>query len=124
MLGVDADVSFLGKIEAVAPLLAAAQVFLLPSETESFGLGALEALASGVPVIATRVGGLPEVVRDGETGLLFPVGNVDGMAAAAIALLRDRARWETMSAAGAADARARFALNAIVPQYEALYGHA
>ncbi len=124
MLGVDADVSFLGKIEAVAPLLAAAQVFLLPSETESFGLGALEALASGVPVIATRVGGLPEVVRDGETGLLFPVGDVDGMAAAAIALLRDRARWETMSAAGAADARARFALNAIVPQYEALYGHA
>jgi N-acetyl-alpha-D-glucosaminyl L-malate synthase BshA len=120
-LGVDADVSFLGKIEAVAPLLAAADIFLLPSETESFGLSALEALASGVPVIATRVGGLPEVVQDGETGLLFPVGDVEGMADAAIALLRDRVRWAAMSHAGAADARARFALNTIVPQYEALY---
>ncbi len=121
VLGVEQDVSFLGKIEAVAPLLAAADIFLLPSETESFGLSALEALASGVPVIASRVGGLPEVVRDGETGLLFPVGDVEAMAGAAVALLRDRARWAAMSAAGAADARARFALDAIVPQYEALY---
>ncbi len=83
--------SFLGKLESVAPLLAAADLFLLPSQTESFGLSALEALASGVPVVASRVGGLPEVVRDGETGMLCPVGDVDAMAEAAIGLLSDRA---------------------------------
>jgi N-acetyl-alpha-D-glucosaminyl L-malate synthase BshA len=121
VLGVEEDVSFLGKIDAVAPLLASADLFLLPSQTESFGLSALEALASGVPVIATNVGGIPEVVTHEETGFLFPVGDVEPMAAAAIELLRNRARWSAMSAAGAADARARFATDAIVPQYEALY---
>ncbi len=120
-LGVDDDVSFLGKIDAVAPILAAADLFLLPSENESFGLSALEALASGVPVIATRVGGLPEVVRDGETGVLCPVGDVDMMGGAAVDILRDRRRWEAMSVAAAADARARFGRDAIVAQYEALY---
>jgi N-acetyl-alpha-D-glucosaminyl L-malate synthase BshA len=120
-LGVEDDVSFLGKIDAVAPLLAAADVFLLPSENESFGLSALEALSTGLPVVGTRVGGVPEVVQDGVTGLLFPVGEIAGMAAGAIDLLRDRAVWAEMSAAGAADARARFSRDAIVPQYEALY---
>ncbi len=120
-LGVDDDVSFLGKIDAVAPILAAADLFLLPSENESFGLSALEALASGVPVIATRVGGLPEVVRDGETGVLCPVGDVDMMGEAAVDILRDPRRWEAMSVAAAADARARFGRDAIVAQYEALY---
>jgi len=120
-LGVEADVSFLGKLESVAPLLAAADLFLLPSETESFGLSALEALATGVPVIASRVGGLPEVVRDGETGVLCEVGDVDAMARAAIGILSDRARWTAMSTLAAADARERFSENAIVAQYEALY---
>ncbi len=120
-LGVEDDVSFLGKLEAVAPLLAGADVFLLPSETESFGLSALEALASGVPVVASRVGGLGEVVRDGETGFLLPVGDVEGMAAAAISVLRDRDRWQAVSTAATADARARFALEDIVARYEALY---
>ena len=83
-LGVDSQVSFLGKIDAVAPLLAGADLFLLPSDRESFGLSALEALASGVPVIGARAGGLPEVVRDGETGFLCDVGDVDGMAKAAV----------------------------------------
>jgi N-acetyl-alpha-D-glucosaminyl L-malate synthase BshA len=120
-LGVDADVSFLGKLESVAPLLAGADLFLLPSETESFGLSALEALASGVPVIATRTGGLPEVVRNGETGVLCPVGDVEGMAASAVAILSDAERWRTMSEMAAADARERFSLEEIVAQYEALY---
>jgi L-malate glycosyltransferase len=119
MLGVEADVSFLGKLEAVAPLLAGADLFLLPSET--FGLSALEALASGVPVVATRVGGLPEVVRDGETGVLCAVGDVDGMAREALAILRDRPRWEAMSRRAEIDARERFSLDDIVGQYEALY---
>ncbi len=120
-LGVERDVHFLGKIDAVAPLLANADLFLLPSSSESFGLGALEAMASGVPVIASDVGGIPEVVRSGETGVLRPVGDVDGMAAAAIELLSDRGRWERMSVAAAADARERFSEEAVVAQYEALY---
>ena len=120
-LRVGGDVHFLGKIDDVAPLLANADLFLLPSERESFGLSALEALASGTPVIGTRAGGLPEVVRDGETGVLCAVGDVDGMAEAALAMLRDRDRWRAMSAAAARDARERFAQEEIVSQYEALY---
>ena len=73
LLGITEHVHFLGKIESVAPLLASADLFLLPTEKESFGLSALEALASGVPVIGCRTGGLPEVVRDGETGVLRDV---------------------------------------------------
>jgi L-malate glycosyltransferase len=120
-LDVASDVAFLGKIDAVAPLLAGAHVFLLPSETESFGLSALEALACGVPVVASRVGGLPEVIRDGETGMLLPVGDISGMARAASDLLTDTGRWEAMSRRAAADARSRFSRDAIVGQYEALY---
>lgn len=120
-LGVEKDVRFLGRIEMVAPLLASADLFLLASETESFGLSALEALATGVPVIASDVGGLPEVVRHGETGILCPVGDVDAMSDAATRVLEDPARWKTMSTAAAADARDRFALDKILAQYEALY---
>ncbi len=120
-LGVEEDVHFLGKIDAVAPLLAGADLFLLPSRSESFGLSALEALACGVPVVATDAGGRPEVVRDGVTGRLCPVGDVDAMAAAAIDILADRDRWRAMSAAAAEDARARYSRDAIVERYEALY---
>jgi N-acetyl-alpha-D-glucosaminyl L-malate synthase BshA len=123
-LGVERSVHFLGKLEAVAPLLAGADLFLLPSENESFGLSALEALASGVPVVASATGGLVEVVRDGETGFLCPVGDVEGMAGASIGLLRDPERWRAFSAAAAADARARFAQDAVVVQYERLYQRA
>ncbi|MFN8667590.1 MAG: N-acetyl-alpha-D-glucosaminyl L-malate synthase BshA [Gemmatimonadaceae bacterium] len=120
-LGVDRDVHFLGKIEQVAPLLASADLFLLPSNRESFGLSALEALASGVPVIGCDVGGLPEVVREGETGALRPPADVDGMASAALEILRDPMRWSDMSRLAAADARERFSQDAVVAQYEALY---
>ncbi len=122
-LGVSADVRFLGKIDAVAPLLAAADLYVFPSESESFGLSALEALASGVPVVATRVGGLPEVVKDGETGALCALGDVDGMAKAAVRLLEPDV-WARTSKAAAADARARFAMADVVAQYEHLYGEA
>jgi N-acetyl-alpha-D-glucosaminyl L-malate synthase BshA len=121
-LGVQPHVRFLGKIDAVAPLLAAADLFLLPSDRESFGLSALEALASGVPVVGTRAGGLPEVVRDGETGVLCEVGDTPAMADAAVRILRDGARWREMSALAAADARERFSLADIVGRYEAFYG--
>src|SRR5205814_7043209 len=84
MLGVEDSVSFLGKLDQIAPLLAAADLFLLPSQSESFGLSALEALASGVPVIGTNAGGLPAVVRDGETGFLCGIGDIPGMSAASL----------------------------------------
>ena len=120
-LGVQDRVFFLGKLEAVAPLLASADLFLIPSQSESFGLSALEALATGVPVVGSRAGGLPEVVRDGETGALCAVGDVEGMSAAAIRLLTDDALWHSMSTRAAADARARFSLEQVVAQYEAFY---
>jgi N-acetyl-alpha-D-glucosaminyl L-malate synthase BshA len=121
MLGVEDSVSFLGKLDQIAPLLAAADLFLLPSASESFGLSALEALASGVPVVGTNAGGLPEVVRDGETGILCAVGDIPGMAAASLEILQDRKRWSEMSQLAAADARERFSRDAIVTKYESLY---
>ena len=121
ILGVEDSVSFLGKVDQIAPLLACADLFLLPTQSESFGLSALEALASGVPVIGTNAGGLPEVVRDGETGVLCGVGDVAGMAANALAILEDGNRWSNMSRSASADARARFSQDAIVSKYESLY---
>jgi N-acetyl-alpha-D-glucosaminyl L-malate synthase BshA len=120
-LGVFEHVHFLGKIDAVAPLLAGADLFLLTSDKESFGLSALEAMASGVPVIGANAGGLSEVVVDGETGFLCPVGDVEGMANASVRLLLDAALWQRMSTAAAADARSRFSEAAIVARYESLY---
>lgn len=120
-LGVERDVHFLGRIDAVAPLLASADLFLLPSDRESFGLSALEALACGVPALGYDVGGITEVVTNGVTGALAPVGDLDALAAFGVGLLRDPARWRTMSDAAAADARARFSSDQIVARYEALY---
>ena len=120
-LGVQDSVSFLGKIDNIAPLMAGADLFLLPSETESFGLAALEALASGVPVVGSNAGGLPEVVRKGETGVLCGVGDVGGMARGAIEILGDKQRWAAMSALAISDSRERFSQDKIVAKYEALY---
>jgi L-malate glycosyltransferase len=121
ILGVEDSVSFLGKVDTIAPLLAAADLFLLPSQSESFGLSALEALASGVPVVGSNAGGLPEVVRDGETGTLCAVGDIPGMAAASVEILRDNKRWLEMSNLASTDARVRFSRDEIVTQYESLY---
>lgn len=120
-LGVDADVFFLGKQDDVESLLATADLFLLPSEQEAFGLAALEAMSCGVPVIATRVGGLPEVVEDGTMGFLLPPGDVDGMARAALNLLADRERHAAFRASARRRAVAYFDTSLIVPQYEAYY---
>jgi len=114
------DVRFLGKVDRVADVLRGSDLFLLPSESESFGLAALEAMACGVPVIATRVGGLPEVVIEGETGYLAPVGAVEEMAERAIAVLRDGAVQQRMSRRAAERAR-DFSPERVVPQYEQLY---
>ena len=122
-LGVSEDVMFLGKIDLIAPLLAGADLFLLPSNAESFGLSALEALASGVPVIGTNLGGLPSVVRHGVTGFLHDAGDIDSMAKSALWLLTDPERWQEFSTAAEADARKRFSQDNVVAQYEALYRH-
>ncbi|MGB2983052.1 MAG: N-acetyl-alpha-D-glucosaminyl L-malate synthase BshA [Candidatus Bipolaricaulia bacterium] len=120
-LGVLDRMKFVGVVDRVAPLLNAADLFLLPSSTESFGLVALEAMASGVPVIASDVGGIPEVVRHGETGYLAEVGDVDKMAAYAVELLRDDAARCRFGQAARDRAREMFNYQSIVPQYEAVY---
>jgi len=119
--GLAGDVEFLGEQLDVAAVLRRAHVFLLPSETESFGLAALEALSCGVPVVASRVGGLPEVVRDGEDGFLLPVGDVDAMAAAVGTILDDGALHRRLSSAARAGAVSRFARAPMVTRYEAYY---
>lgn len=120
-LGVHQHVRFLGRIDAVAPLLAVADVYFLTTDRESFGLSALEAQASGVPVVAAGVGGITEVVEDGVTGVLRPVGDIDAFSAAIAGLLTDRARWDRLSAAAVARARAKFNIDDVVSRYEALY---
>jgi N-acetyl-alpha-D-glucosaminyl L-malate synthase BshA len=122
-LGVAEHVLFLGKIDAIAPLLAGAHLFLLTSDKESFGLSALEALASGVPVIGANAGGLPEVVQDGVTGALHALGDIEGMAESAVRFL-EPTRWAAASAAAAADARTRYATHDVVGQYERIYREA
>ena len=120
-LGVAADVLFLGEQDTVVPLLSASNVFLLTSTQESFGLAALEAMSCGVPVVAAKVGGLPEVVEDGVTGFLHPAGDLDGMAASVLSLLTDPALAKRMGDAAAAAAHTRFCDTMIVPTYEAYY---
>jgi N-acetyl-alpha-D-glucosaminyl L-malate synthase BshA len=120
-IGVQDDVLFLGKHASVDELLPCADLFLLPSESESFGLAALEAMACGAPVIASRVGGLPEVVEDGVSGFLFEVGALDDMAEAGVRLLTDEGLHRQMSQAGRRTAEEDFSATAIVPLYESFY---
>lgn len=123
-LGLGERVRFLGRQAEVAPLLGVADLFLFPSLSESFGVAAAEAMACGVPVIASDVGGLREVVVDGVTGFLLPPEDGEGMAARAVALLRDEGRRREMGAAAARHARARFTPAAVVPRYEEVYRQA
>lgn len=120
-LGVSGQVAFLGEQLQMGRLFAQADLFVLPSQQESFGLAALEALASGVPVVATDVGGLPEVVRHAETGWLVPAGNPPALAVAILRLLADEPRRAAMGRAARVDALERFRPEPVVARLEALY---
>jgi N-acetyl-alpha-D-glucosaminyl L-malate synthase BshA len=119
--GVGHLVESLGEQDQVVPLLSAADVFLLPSEQESFGLAALEAMACELPVVASRVGGLPEVIEDGVSGFLCPEDDLDGMAERSLQLLTDRSLHARIAAEGRSIVEERFCSERIVPRYEALY---
>jgi len=120
-LGVAERVVYLGQQERVEGLLASSDAFLLPSLQESFGLAALEAMAAGTPVVATRVGGLPEVVGEGEGGFLYAADDVDGMALGLRRLLEDRAFRARCGAAARDRAFRLFCSGIIVPRYENYY---
>ena len=107
--------------EQVTPLLSASDLFLLPSSQESFGLAALEAMACEVPVIASRVGGLPEVIQHGENGFLYTLDDDDAMGRSAIALLQDEPLRRRVGAAAARTAHERFGADKIVTEYERFY---
>jgi N-acetyl-alpha-D-glucosaminyl L-malate synthase BshA len=114
-------ITFIGSLPLIEEVLVGADVFLLPSESESFGLAALEAMSCEVPVVATNAGGLPEVVVDGETGFLCPVGDVEAMAAATLRLLSDEDLRRRCGAAGRRRAVEQFRQDVIVPRYRAIY---
>jgi N-acetyl-alpha-D-glucosaminyl L-malate synthase BshA len=119
--GLGADVEFLGERDDLPDVLRDADLFLLPSETESFGLAALEAMACGVPVVASAVGGLLEVVADGEAGFLRPVGDVAALADAAARLLADAPLRRAMGAAARRTAETRYRIDPAIDRYVEIY---
>jgi glycosyltransferase involved in cell wall biosynthesis len=114
------EVMFLGKQEVIEHILPMGDVFLMPSESESFGLAALEAMASGLPVVGTCAGGLPELVENGQSGYLSPIGDVEGMAAGVLKILESSQSLTHFSEA-ARNRALQFDVKHIVPRYEALY---
>ena len=119
-LGISDKVFFLGKSKRIEQITSISDVFLLPSETESFGLVALEAMASGVAVVSSNVGGLPEVNKDGFTGFLNEVGDIEGMIASVLTILKDKDTLALFKTNALEHSR-NFELNKIVPVYENLY---
>jgi N-acetyl-alpha-D-glucosaminyl L-malate synthase BshA len=120
-LGLDSHVTFLGKQDHVERLFPLADVLLLPSQLESFGLAALEGMACGVPAVATRVGGVPELITDGVDGFLETPGDVAGQAARVTALLSDESLCSRLSQAARATATTRFCTTRVIPLYERYY---
>jgi N-acetyl-alpha-D-glucosaminyl L-malate synthase BshA len=120
-LGLCSKVTFTSTAEDVPAVMRSAHLNLLLSDHESFGLSALEGLACGTPVAGSDSGGLPEVIEEGRTGLLCPVGEVACTVVKSLALLGNRAEWERMSREAAADVRERFRVERVVPRAEALY---
>jgi len=115
------DVKFLGKQDGLEEILNCADLFLMPSQSESFGLSALEAMACGLPVISSSVGGLPELVRHNETGYIAEFGNVERMALYTIDLLKNEKKYKAFSKNARARAVNNFELDSIIPKYEKYY---
>ncbi len=119
--GLMGSAEFLGEQLDIVSVLSVADLFLLPSSQESFGLAALEAMACGVPVVASRVGGLPEVIEHGRTGLLYDPEDLAGMAAGGLMLLRDFALHQRIAAAARQEVVEKFCTDVVVPRYEDCY---
>ncbi len=119
--GIESDVVFLGKQGSVVDMLSACDLFLLPSQTESFGLAALEALACEVPVVASDVGGLPEVITHGEDGYLVAPENIEEMARRSLEIISDPERNREIGRQARKNAQKRFCSTKIVPRYESFY---
>jgi len=120
-LGLQRDVLFLGNQDCMEELLPLADVFLLPSSSESFGLVALEAMSAGVPVVASNIGGLPEVIEHGSTGFLNEPGDVDGLVTSALHLLTHESARRTMGRNARRVARERFSVDEMVGRYVGVY---
>jgi L-malate glycosyltransferase len=120
-LGVHRNATFLGKQDHVERLIPKAHVLLLPSELEAFGLAALEAMACGVVPVATRAGGVPELITDGVDGFVETVGDTNAQAARVVQLLTDDALFRRMCSAARNSAETRFGTSAVIPQYESYY---
>ena len=120
-LGMNGNIGYVGKQANIADYMGVADVFLLPSELESFGLAALEAQACETPVIATRIGGIPEVVTDGETGFLSDIGDVEKMSGDVLRLLGDDELRKAFGRQGRELALSRYSTTKIIPQYIAFY---
>jgi len=120
-LGLYDDVKFLGKQEGLVDILTSADIFLMPSQSESFGLSALEAMACGLPVVSTSVGGLPELVSHNESGYIAEIGDIDRMAKYVVQLLTNPKKYEIFSEAARTRAVEKFEINKIVPEYESYY---
>ena len=120
-LGIEKYVAFLGVRNDLVWLFNCGDICIMPSRKEAFGLAGLEAMACGTPVLASAVGGLPEVIEDGVNGLLFSLDNLDDAAEKAVALLKDRRRYWEISRRGIETARDRFSMSSILDQYEAVY---
>lgn len=123
-LGIFEDVKFLGKQTLLPEILSASDLMLMPSQSESFGLSALEAMSCSVPVVSSSTGGLPELVVHGETGHIAELGDVQRMAKYAIELLTDERKWELFSHNSRKRSVDKFDVNSIVPLYEKLYEEA
>lgn len=120
-LGLYEDVKFLGKQEGLVDILTSADIFLMPSQSESFGLSALEAMACGLPVVSSSVGGLPELVSHNESGFIAEIGDIDRMAKYVVQLLTNPKKYEVFSENARNRAVEKFEINKIVPEYESYY---
>ncbi|MCL5034744.1 MAG: N-acetyl-alpha-D-glucosaminyl L-malate synthase BshA [Bacteroidetes bacterium] len=123
-LGISEDVKFLGKQTLLPEILSASDLMLMPSQSESFGLSALEAMSCSVPVVSSSTGGLPELVLHGETGFIAEIGDVNRMAKYAIDLLSDERKWQLFSQNSRKRAEDKFNVEQIIPLYERLYERA